>query len=115
MFESFTSLSTKVERPYRIPLPDWAAVLIAVPPCLATIFILLISNWYVYIFSIGAIICGIFFFKVGEIAKRKGWFVYEIKARGYAMPPMDDSRGTTFDQSSSAVDQWEYEEENRIT
>ena len=106
-----------MERPYRIPLPDWAAVLIAVPPCLATIAILLISNWYVYIFTAGAIICGIAFFKVGEMAKRRGWFVYEIKARGYAMPPMDDSRGTTFD---SAVDpegegEWEHEEENRIT
>lgn len=56
---------------------------------------------------------------MGEIAKRKGWFVYEIKARGYAMPPMDDSRETTFDPSSSAVanheGEWEYGEENRIS
>ena len=108
-----------MERPYRIPLPDWAAVLIAVPPCLATIAIILISNWYVYIFTSAAIIFGIFLFKAGEIAKRKGWFVYEIKARGYAMPPMDDSRESTFDPSSSAEGdcegEWEYGEENRIS
>ena len=115
------ALSTKVERPYRIPLPDWAAVLIAVPPCLATIAIILISNWYVYIFTFGAIICGIFFFKVGDIAKRKGWFEYEVKTRGYAMPPMDDSSSgvETFDPLSSDVvnheGEWEYREDNRIT
>ncbi|KAK1735799.1 amino acid/polyamine permease family protein [Skeletonema marinoi] len=110
----------ELERPYRIPLPDWAAVLIAVPPCLATIAIILISNWYVYIFTFGAIICGIFFFKVGDIAKRKGWFEY-VKTRGYAMPPMDDSSSgvETFDPLSSDVvnheGEWEYREDNRIT
>eukprot|EP00984_Skeletonema_dohrnii_P022383 scaffold11520_cov150-Skeletonema_dohrnii-CCMP3373.AAC.5 len=58
---------------------------------------------------------------VGDIAKRKGWFEYEVKTRGYAMPPMDDSssRGETFDPSSSDCvnheGEWEYREDNRIT
>lgn len=125
LLDSF-ALATKVERPYRIPLPDWAAVLIAVPPCLATIAIILVSNWYVYLFTFGAVVFGIFLFKVGEISKSKGWFVYEIKSRGYAMPPIslvDDSTGTTSgdpSSSSSAVTnegEWEYGygEENKIT
>jgi len=111
-----------VERPWRIPLPDWAAVLVAVPPCLATIAIILISNWYVYLFTFGAVVCGALCFKVGEIAKRKGWFVYEIKARGYAMPPIssvNDSTGigTTSDPSTvvNEGEEWEYGEENKIT
>ena len=97
-------------------------MLIAVPPCLATIAIILFSNWYVYLFTFGAVVCGVFFFKVGEIAKRKGWFVYEIKARVYAMPPIalvDDSTGivTTSDPSSAVANegQWECGEENKIT
>ncbi|KAL7432354.1 hypothetical protein ACHAXM_003185, partial [Skeletonema potamos] len=111
-----------LERPWRIPLPDWAAVLVAVPPCLATIAIILISNWYVYLFTFGAVVCGALCFKVGEIAKRKGWFVYEIKARGYAMPPIssvNDSTGigTTSDPSTvvNEGEEWEYGEENKIT
>eukprot|EP00984_Skeletonema_dohrnii_P026025 scaffold15285_cov78-Skeletonema_dohrnii-CCMP3373.AAC.2 len=94
------ALSTKVERHYRIPLPDWAAVLIAVPPCLATIAIILISNLEL----------------VGDIAKRKGWFEYEVKTRGYAMPPMDDSSSgvETFDPLSSDVVNHEGEWGRRI-
>lgn len=112
-----------MERPYRIPLPDWAAVLLAVPPSLATIAIILISNWYVYIFTVGAIMFGLLFFKFGEVAKRHGWFTYEIKARGYALPPVmmlaDDSTGTISDPSSAVAvvneGEWEYGEENKIT
>eukprot|EP00985_Skeletonema_marinoi_P013675 scaffold6831_cov144-Skeletonema_marinoi.AAC.3 len=57
---------------------------------------------------------------VGDIAKRKGWFEYEVKTRGYAMPPMDDSSSgvETFDPLSSDVvnheGEWEYREDNRI-
>ena len=41
--------------------------------------------------------------------------MYEIKARGYAMPPVDDSRETTsFDSAVDHEAEWEHEEENRI-
>lgn len=109
-----------MERPYRIPVPDWAAVLIAVPPCVATIAILLISNWYVWVFAVGAVIFGLGCSKVQEIAKVRGWFTYEIKERGYSMPPISvagESGGTTSDPLSAVADEgeWQHGEENRIT
>lgn len=115
-----------MDRPYRIPLPDWAAVLLVIPPTIATVTVLLISNWYVYIFTFGAVIAGLLMFKLGEISKRRGWFTYEVKAKvnQYSMPPIIADDSTTFTGTasypSSAVAnedecEWEYGEENKIT
>ena len=102
-----------MDRPYRIPVPDWAAVLITVPPILATLAVILISNWFVYIFTFGAILLGILFFKLGDVAKRRGWFEYEIKDRGYRMAQLspDENDGETTNNESGL----NYEEANRIT
>lgn len=102
-----------MERPYRIPVPDWAAVLIAVPPCVATIAILLISNWYVWVFAVGAVIFGLGCSKVQEIAKVRGWFTYQVKSRGYAKPPTsvaDDFNAASFAPSPAVATEAEGEE-----
>lgn len=69
-----------VQRPYRIPIPDWAAFLIALPPTVGILAIFLVSNWYVYLFSIGAVLFSLVLHKLGAASKQRGWFTYETKA-----------------------------------
>eukprot|EP00547_Thalassionema_nitzschioides_P004266 CAMPEP_0194220450 /NCGR_PEP_ID=MMETSP0156-20130528/28394_1 /TAXON_ID=33649 /ORGANISM="Thalassionema nitzschioides, Strain L26-B" /LENGTH=583 /DNA_ID=CAMNT_0038950491 /DNA_START=436 /DNA_END=2187 /DNA_ORIENTATION=- len=71
----------QLQRPYRIPIPDWAAVLIAIPPSAGILLIFAISNWAVYIFTLGALAFGVILFKFGETSKQRGWFNYELKLR----------------------------------
>ena len=66
-----------VQRPYRIPIPDWAAVLIALPPTIGILVIFAISNWHVYIFSACTIALGLVLHKIGEVSKQRRWFTYE--------------------------------------
>eukprot|EP01082_Thalassiosira_pseudonana_P005981 g5539.t1_g5540.t1 g5539_g5540 MERGED: g5539.t1 contig2:736799-741536(+) len=66
-----------MQRPYRIPIPDWAAVLIALPPTIGILVIFAISNWHVYIFSACAIALGLVLHKIGEVSKQRRWFTYE--------------------------------------
>mmetsp|Transcript_11552 Transcript_11552/g.24362 ORF Transcript_11552/g.24362 Transcript_11552/m.24362 type:complete len:334 (+) Transcript_11552:1-1002(+) len=68
-------------RPYRIPVPDWMAVFIALPPTLGILAIFLTSNWFVYFFSTGAILIGFGLYKFGEVSKRRGWFDYNDSVR----------------------------------
>lgn len=84
----------ELERPYRIPVPDWAAVLIIIPPTLGIFAIIATSNWYVYVFSAGAVLFGVFFFRLSAICKQRGWLTYEsknTKPQQYAMPPLNES------------------------
>ncbi|KAL7516449.1 hypothetical protein ACHAWX_001480 [Stephanocyclus meneghinianus] len=69
-----------LQRPYRIPIPDWAAFLIALPPTVGILAIFLVSNWYVYLFSIGAVLFSLVLHKLGAASKQRGWFTYETKA-----------------------------------
>jgi hypothetical protein len=64
----------KVHRPYRIPIPDWAAVLLAIPPVFGIIVIFLISNWYVCIFNVSSIALGYGLVLLGELSIEKEWF-----------------------------------------
>lgn len=72
-----------IERPYRIPLPDWAAVLFVLLPTFGILCLFAISNWTVYAFSIGAILLGISFQRLGSFFKRRGWFTYETRTMKY--------------------------------
>ena len=44
-------VSFVVERPYRVPIPDWAAILFVFLPCIAIIFLCAISSYATYAFS----------------------------------------------------------------
>ena len=72
-------LSHTVQRPYRIPIPDWASVILVLPPCLGIVVVFLISNWYVWIFTVGAIVTSLGLQKFGTVARDRGWFAYESK------------------------------------
>jgi len=63
----------ELKRPYRVPIPDWAAIIFVTPPALGILVIFITSNWYVYIFCTGAIVFGVLLFKLSEIAKERGW------------------------------------------
>lgn len=83
----------ELERPYRIPIPDWASVLFVIPPILGIFAIIAVSNWYVYFFCTGALVFGVLIFRLSETFKRRGWFTYESKdsrIKRYAMPPLND-------------------------
>ena len=73
-----------MQRPYRIPIPDWASAILIMPPCLGIVFIFLISNWYVWIFSIGAILVSLGLQKLGVVSRTRGWFTYENEKDGTA-------------------------------
>ena len=64
----------KVHTPFRIPIPDWAAVLLAIPPVSGIIVIFLISNWYVCIFNVSSIAVGYGLVLLGELLIEKEWF-----------------------------------------
>ncbi|KAL3765240.1 hypothetical protein ACHAW5_010859 [Stephanodiscus triporus] len=64
----------ELQRPYRIPIPDWAAVLIVIPPTLGIICIFATSNWYVYVFSTGALLFSYTLSKLSGVSKKQGLF-----------------------------------------
>ena len=68
-----------MKRPYRIPIPDWAAVLLAIPPCLGIFIVFLVSNWTVCIFNLCSIVFGYSLIILGESSKDKWWFSYDTK------------------------------------
>ena len=62
-----------VERPYRIPISDWAAVLLMIPPILGLIVLFAIANWTTYIFVAFVFVLGIMFYYLQQLAKRRKW------------------------------------------
>ena len=69
-----------VQRPYRIPIPDWAAVLLVIPPTLGIVFLFATSNWYVYVFCAGSLLFSCTLSKLSEVSKKQGLFGYELKS-----------------------------------
>lgn len=83
----------QLQRPYRVPIPDWAAPIIVMPPTLGILVIFATSNWYVYYFCAGIVVAGVILFKCSDICKRLGWCEFETRATQiyqYAMPPLED-------------------------
>lgn len=119
MLTKLNNLIRTVQRPYRIPIPDWAAVLLAIPPTLGILVIFLISNWYVYVFSIGAVVFSMGLHKLGVASKERGWFSYETKAMNpYELSPREDMSSTiegTESNASTVVNsneaEWDYKNE----
>jgi hypothetical protein len=66
-----------VQRPYRIPVPDWAAVLIVIPPTVGILFVFATSNWFVYVFCAAALLLG---YSVSKASKSRGW-AYDSKGK----------------------------------
>ena len=82
-----------MHRPYRIPIPDWAAPLVVLPPTLGVLLIFALSNWFVYIFCAGALIFGVVVFKLSELCKRRGWLEFETKSNfKYDVAPIGSPR-----------------------
>ena len=88
MFPSLTVLPngffpSQVQRPYRIPVPDWAAVLIVIPPTIGIFFVFATSNWDVYIFCAGTLLFSYLLSKFADVASSRGWAAYESKGNKY--------------------------------
>ncbi|KAL3789441.1 hypothetical protein HJC23_001989 [Cyclotella cryptica] len=90
----------ELKRPYRIPIPDWAAVLLAIPPCLGIFIVFLVSNWTVCIFNLCSIVFGYSLIILGESSKEKWWFSYGTNEVDYRSESQmknvtmsDDDRG----------------------
>lgn len=102
-------------RPYRIPIPDWAAILVVIPPTIGISFIFATSNWYVYVFCAIALFLGTSLFKLSKISKNRGWCAYKSKENysEYDKTPLDSSDAdskepmTTTEQKDR---EWEYDE-----
>jgi len=59
-------------RPYRVPIPDWAAVLLVLPPIVGILIIFLVSSWYVFGFVGGAMGLGVFVWRQKRRGDRSG-------------------------------------------
>ena len=70
----FTIATFPVQRPYRIPIPDWAAILLVLPPTIGILCIFATSNWYVYVFSTGALLFSYTLSKLSGVSKNRGLF-----------------------------------------
>ena len=64
----------ELQRPYRIPIPDWASILLVFPPSLGIVCIFATSNWWVYAFSTGAVLFSYTLSKLSGLSKRQGLF-----------------------------------------
>jgi len=89
----------EMHRPYRIPVPDWAAPLVVLPPTLGVLLIFALSNWFVYIFCAGALLFGFVVFKLSELCKSRGWLEFETKQSNfkYDVAPVGSPRVTNGD------------------
>lgn len=101
-------------RPYRIPIPDWAAILVVIPPTLGISFIFATSNWYVYVFCAIALFLGASLFKLSKISKNRGWSTYKSKENysQYDKTPLDssDAESKTPHNHEQKDREWEYDE-----
>ncbi len=112
-----------VHRPYRIPVPDWAAILIVIPPTLGIGFIFATSNWYVYVFCAAALLLGFSLSKLSKVSKSRGWCSYKSKDNNYEKTPLDNDditesmEGMTISPRSSGHHngvEWEYSNEDSL-
>lgn len=71
-----------MHRPYRIPIPDWAAALVVIPPYLGILLLFAVSNWYVYFFCAASVAFGLSLHKLAEVCKQRGWANYEESSDG---------------------------------
>ena len=65
-----------VERPYRVPVSKWGAVLFVVPPIAGIIFVLLLCSWMTLLFTVFTLVLGIFLGKLHKFAVAHSWFEF---------------------------------------
>eukprot|EP00956_Cyclotella_meneghiniana_P020928 scaffold37543_cov77-Cyclotella_meneghiniana.AAC.4 len=76
-----------LQRPYRIPIPDWASAILIMPPCLGI--------------------------KLGVVSRTRGWFTYENASVQAESPATANQLNSEWEYRSSTLDI--IQEENKIT
>ena len=71
-----TVLFYLVERPYRVPVSKWGAVLFVIPPIAGIIFVLLLCSWMTLLFTLFTLVLGVFLGKFHKIAVASSWFEF---------------------------------------
>lgn len=76
-------------RPFKIPIPDWAAILLVLPPCIGIFIIFAISSWItnVFVFCVAAV--GLVLYKLRGVAQERNWC--EFDCRDYITIELDES------------------------
>ena len=67
-----------VQRPYRIPIPDWFALPFVIPPVVGILVVFAIANWSTYVFIICVFILGILCHYLLHMSKMNNWFTFEV-------------------------------------
>jgi len=62
-----------VERPYKVPIPDWGAFLLVLPPTLLTVIVLFLSSWLTLLYTLVVIIIGLILHRLKSIARERRW------------------------------------------
>ncbi|KAL3816742.1 hypothetical protein ACHAXA_002228 [Cyclostephanos tholiformis] len=95
----------ELQRPWRIPVPDWAVVLIVIPPTIGVLFVLATSNWYIWAFTVGSLLFGYLLLEINKVSKRIGWFEYEtskLNRHNQYNPPVTGDDATEQTESTSS-------------
>jgi len=71
-----------IERPYRIPMPDWFAFFFVLPACLAIMILLAVSSWMTYFFILVVFLVSGFLIRAQQISKELCWFEFDNSLPG---------------------------------
>ena len=66
-----------IERPYRIPIPDWFAFFFVLPPSIAILTLLAVSSWMTYFFILMVFIASVILIAMQQISKERCWFEFD--------------------------------------
>ncbi len=69
-------MSTSVQRPYRIPIPDWFALPMVFPPMLGIFVVFAVASWTTYIFILFVFVLGIVSYYFLHLSKLRNWFTF---------------------------------------
>lgn len=67
-----------MERPYCIPIPDWASLPFIFLPTLGIVILFSIASWTTYVFVIVVFVLGILFHYLQQMGKKRRWCRYNI-------------------------------------
>ena len=66
-----------MDRPYRIPIPDWASLPFIFLPTLGIVILFSIASWTTYLFVLVVFVLGIAFHYLQQVGKKKSWCQYK--------------------------------------
>lgn len=71
------ALKSIVERPYRVPVPNWCVAILILPPVLVIIFLMVTASRLTFIYMVAVQGLGLVLYQFFRIVKEHGWCEFE--------------------------------------